>query len=56
VIINGYYISGYWWIFFSWLLVIINGYCISGYWWLFHYKPLVIILLMAIDIYSIGDY
>jgi hypothetical protein len=39
--INGYSISGYWWLFYSWLLVVvllmaIGGYFIHGYWWLFY--------------------
>jgi hypothetical protein len=29
---------------------------IGGYWWLFHCKPVVVILLVAIDGYSIGGY
>ncbi len=46
MVIEGYYINGYWWI-----IMLINGYYISGYWWLFDYKPLVVILLVAIDGY-----
>jgi len=33
------------------LLVVISGYC-----WLFYCKPLVVILLVTIDDYSIGSY
>jgi hypothetical protein len=46
VLINGYYISGYWWLFVA----------ISGNWLLFYYWLLVVILLMAISNYSIIDY
>jgi hypothetical protein len=31
------------------ILVAIVGYSIGGYWWLFYYKPLMVILLVAID-------
>jgi hypothetical protein len=34
----------------------IDSYSINGYWWLFHCKPLMVILLVAIDGYYIGDY
>jgi hypothetical protein len=39
--ISGYFIDGYWWLFYSWLLVVIlfmviGGYSIHGYWWLFY--------------------
>jgi hypothetical protein len=34
----------------------IGGYSISGYWWLFYCKPLMVILLVIIDGYSIGGY
>jgi hypothetical protein len=54
VVINGYRISGYWWILVVInviILVSIGGYCINGYWWLFHYKPLVVILVLNIDGY-----
>jgi len=47
VVIDGYYINGY------------CGYFINGYWWLLmvlYCKPLVVILLVTIDGYSIGDY
>jgi len=46
VVISGYYINGYWWIF--------NGYCvyfIVSHWWL-----LVAILLMVISSYCIISY
>jgi hypothetical protein len=29
----------------------IDGFFINGYWWLFYYRPLVVILLVAIDAY-----
>ncbi len=40
VAIDGYFISGYWWLFYCRplvviLLVVINGYYISRYFWLF---------------------
>jgi hypothetical protein len=38
------------------VLVAIGGYYINDYWCLFHCKPLVVILLVAIDDYSIGGY
>jgi hypothetical protein len=43
------------------LLVVIGeyficGHFINGYWWFFHCKPLVVILLVAIDGYFISDY
>jgi hypothetical protein len=31
VVINGYYISGYWWLLMVIILVVIGGYFISGY-------------------------
>ncbi len=39
--IGGYYIHGYWWLLYSWLLVVIlfmviGGYSINGYWRLFY--------------------
>jgi len=49
---GGYFINGYWWLFYKWLLVII----INGYWWLFCKWLLVIILLMVIDGYYINGY
>jgi hypothetical protein len=44
VVINGYYINGYWWLFVvislmvigGIILMAINSYFISGYWWLFY--------------------
>jgi hypothetical protein len=38
------------------IFVPIGAYFINGYWWLFHCKPLVVILLLAIDGYFIGNY
>jgi hypothetical protein len=38
------------------ILVVIGGYFISGYCWLFYCRPLVVILLMAMDGYIIGCY
>jgi len=31
MIIGGYFIQGYWWLFFSWLLVVIFFMAIGGY-------------------------
>jgi len=50
VVINGYCISGYWWIFSWWLLMVIV------YWWMFSWWLLMIIVLVAIGGYSLGDY
>ncbi len=33
------------------ILMVIGGYSINDYWWLFYCKPLVVILLVAIDDY-----
>jgi hypothetical protein len=38
---GGYYINGYWWLLYDWLLVAIilmaiGGYYIIGYWWLLY--------------------
>jgi hypothetical protein len=38
------------------LLIAVGDYFINGYWWLFQYKPLVVILLLIIDGYSIVDH
>jgi hypothetical protein len=54
VVINGYYINGYWWIYYigeylcllmNIILMAIGGCFIGGYWWLFHCKPLVVIFV-----------
>jgi hypothetical protein len=39
--IGAYFINGYWWLFYNWLLVPIifmpiGTYSINGYWWLFY--------------------
>jgi hypothetical protein len=31
MVIGGYFIQGYWWLFFSWLLVVILFMAIGGY-------------------------
>jgi hypothetical protein len=41
MVIGGYSIHGYWWLFYSWLfaailLMVICGYSINGYWLLFY--------------------
>jgi hypothetical protein len=41
MVIGGYSINGYWWLFYQWLLMailsmVIGGYFINGYWWLFY--------------------
>jgi len=59
VVINGYYINGYWWLFVvislmvigGIILMAINSYFISGYWWL-----LMVIILIIIDGYPINSY
>jgi len=64
MVIGGYYINGYWWIFNCryWgllmiiILMVIGEYFIGGYRWLFHCKPLVVILLVVVDGYFINDY
>jgi hypothetical protein len=45
MVINGYYINDYWWLFMAIILMVIANYSINGYWWLFHYKPFVVIPL-----------
>jgi hypothetical protein len=40
-VIRSDFIDGYWWLFYSWLLVVILlmviwGYSINGYWWLLY--------------------
>jgi len=55
--IGGYFINGYLWIFYCWLLLVIilmviGGYFIDGYWWLFYWwlfycRPLMVILLLV---------
>jgi len=32
--IDGYFISGYWWLLMAIILVAIGGYSIGGHWWL----------------------
>jgi hypothetical protein len=64
VTIVGYYINGYWWIFYYgcwWLLMtiilmVIDEYFIGGYWWLFCYKPLVVINCYFIHGFCIINY
>jgi hypothetical protein len=54
VTIGGYVIGEYWWILVDVnviILVVIGGYSVNEYWWLLHCKPLMVILLMAIDGY-----
>ncbi len=38
------------------LLMVISGNFIIGYCWLFYYRPLVVILLLTIDDYSVSGY
>jgi hypothetical protein len=58
IIIDKYFISGYWWILMLIILVVIGGYSINGYWWLLYYKLLWIIIhyIMIIGDYSIINY
>jgi hypothetical protein len=53
VVINGYYINGYWWLLMVILLMTIGGYFINEYWWL-----LMVIILMDIggNWWQIGGY
>jgi len=56
MVIDKYYIDGYWWILINIILIVIilmaiNGYFVIGYWCL-----LMIIILMAISGYFIGGY
>jgi hypothetical protein len=51
MVIRGYYINGYWLLFYKWLLVATLLMVIDGYWCL-----LMVIILMAIGGYSIGGY
>jgi hypothetical protein len=51
VIINWYYISGYWWLLIGIILVDIGGYYIIDYWWLFYWW-----LLMAILFYILKQH
>jgi len=68
MVIDGYSINGYWWLFLVKLSQAISGYYINGYWWLnchkllvtindycwlFYYKPLVVIFSY---ITTIGGY
>jgi hypothetical protein len=52
VVINWYYISGYWWLFHYKPLVVIDGYFINCYYWLSYYKLLLVIIYYII---TIGD-
>jgi hypothetical protein len=36
--------------------MVISAYSISGYYWLLYYRPLVVILSVAINGFSIGGY
>ncbi len=44
MVIDGYFIGGYWCLLMVIILVAISGFYINGYWWL-----LMIIILMVID-------
>jgi hypothetical protein len=57
VVIDGYFINGYWWIFVIInviILVVIDGYFINGYWWIF--VIINVIILMTILLIIIGWY
>jgi hypothetical protein len=47
MVIDGYFINGYWWLLMAILLMVINGYCIISYYWLLYVilQLLVIIVL-----------
>ncbi len=51
MVIDGYFIGGYWCLLMVIILMAIDGYSIGGYWCL-----LMVIILMTIDGYSIGGY
>ncbi len=51
MVIDGYFIGGYWCLLMVILLMPIGDYSIGGYWWL-----LIDIILMVIGGYSIGGY
>jgi len=58
VVIYDYFINGYWWLFYQWLLMTIllmaiGGYSIISHWWLFYWW---VILLMIINGYYIINY
>jgi hypothetical protein len=61
MVIGGYSIYGYWWLF---LFMAIGGYFIYGYRWLFYlwlsmaiqFMAIVAIILIVIDGYSINGY
>jgi hypothetical protein len=36
MIINGYFIGGYWCLLLVIILMVISGYYINGYWWLLY--------------------
>ncbi len=40
MVIDGYYIGGYWWLVIDIIIVTIGGYYINGYWWLIVIIPL----------------
>jgi len=44
MVIDGYFIGGYWCLLMVIILVAISGFYINGYWWL-----LMVIILMVID-------
>jgi hypothetical protein len=37
VVIDGYYISGYWWLLMAITLMVIGGYFIVRHWWLLYW-------------------
>jgi hypothetical protein len=47
MVIGGYFINGYWWLFHCKPLVVIDGYCIISYCWLLYIilQLLIIIIL-----------
>ncbi len=51
MIINDYYINGYWW-----LLMVIDGYYINGYFVITYWWLLMVFVLVAIGGYSINGY
>jgi len=58
IVIDGYFINGYWWLFrckplLVILLVVIDGYFINGYKWLLYHKLFFVIICY---ITTIGSY
>jgi hypothetical protein len=53
MVINWYYINGYWWLLVAIFLMTIDAYSVVSHSWLFYWWLLIVILLMVINGYSI---